>query len=468
MTIVKPALGVLLLLICSGTNADVYVLGSSYSANALPYALDDRPQWHIDCGRPLQFIYDNPQAPCDSTSTIWPVALLATQFDHISFQPVAGTGITEQSDLDTIGYWMSLQPTAVVVIHPTWPVPAIWESAFHNPNPDNTLTNYSQQYYYDLISKLQTAHPRRTIATDRANEMLDSIYHDIQNGIGLLENFQEMFADSSGHSSFNYGKYLQHNALRQAFGQQTGVDNTSYGVDPKFKSYLDEKVRACQPLAALPLAEDPCFATSFAAVKDAFTVTQNRLTDPLNVLANDIGVGNPVTVTVETPPDYGTATPIPTGPADPAVIRIKYMPTPGYSGPDSFVYKIENGTRESYGRVQMTILPDLDGDADDDLVPDTQDNCTLAPNPSQLDADGDGYGNACDADLNNSGFVTTADFALMRSVLGQSATASPLAAAADMNGSGTVTVADFAILRSLLGKPPGPSGLHPNCPPTCP
>jgi hypothetical protein len=103
-----------------------------------------------------------------------------------------------------------------------------------------------------------------------------------------------------------------------------------------------------------------------------------------------------------------------------------------------------------------------------DGVTDDLDNCTLVPNPSQLDADGDGYGNACDADLNNSGTVTAADFAIMRSVLGQSASASPTAAAADLNGSGTVTAADFAILRSYLGKPPGPSGLHPNCPPTCP
>jgi hypothetical protein len=117
------------------------------------------------------------------------------------------------------------------------------------------------------------------------------------------------------------------------------------------------------------------------------------------------------------------------------------------------------GIRSLYGPA-----PDADGDG----IVDALDNCTNVPNPAQLDADGDGYGNACDADLNNSGTVTAADFAIMRSVLGQSAGSSPTAAAADLNGSGTVTAADFAILRSYLGKPPGPSGLHPNCPPTCP
>ena len=62
---------------------------------------------------------------------------------------------------------------------------------------------------------------------------------------------------------------------------------------------------------------------------------------------------------------------------------------------------------------------------------------------------------------NNSGLVSVADYALLRSVLGQPASASATAAAADMNCSGTVTTADYAMLRASLGLPPGPSGLHP-------
>jgi Dockerin type I domain len=112
-------------------------------------------------------------------------------------------------------------------------------------------------------------------------------------------------------------------------------------------------------------------------------------------------------------------------------------------------------------------------------VVDGIDNCTLVPNALagnvpgtsvpryQLDSDGDGYGNACDADLNNSGLVTVADFAILRSVLNELASFSPQSAAADLNGSGTVTATDFAILRARLNTPPGPpeapgpSGLHP-------
>ncbi len=104
---------------------------------------------------------------------------------------------------------------------------------------------------------------------------------------------------------------------------------------------------------------------------------------------------------------------------------------------------------------------DINPDEDGDGVAFPIDNCTQLPNPTQLDADGDGYGNICDADINNSGTVTTADFGLLRSVLGQPASFSPTAAAADMNGSGTVTTADFGLLRARLGTAPGPSFLHP-------
>jgi hypothetical protein len=94
-----------------------------------------------------------------------------------------------------------------------------------------------------------------------------------------------------------------------------------------------------------------------------------------------------------------------------------------------------------------------DGDADG--AGDACDNCTLLANPGQVDVDLDGYGNARDADFNNDGWVTAADYLILRARLN---TPDPLA---DLNGDGMVTAADYLILRARLNQPPGPSALAP-------
>ena len=71
---------------------------------------------------------------------------------------------------------------------------------------------------------------------------------------------------------------------------------------------------------------------------------------------------------------------------------------------------------------------DTDGDGMLDNA-DNADNCAVVANPTQLDADGDGYGNICDADLNNSGTETSADFGLLRSRLNTAPGPSGLACA---------------------------------------
>jgi hypothetical protein len=228
------------LLVASAARAEVFALGSSYSWDGRPAALDGAPQWHIDCGKSLLYIFENPDFPCVANSTNWPTAFGESSFDYISFQPVDDVGITQQSDIDTISLWMWLQRDAVVVLHPTWPIPFFWEEEFHASGDGHVLVNRTGSYHWNLAAKLAIAHPDRVIISDRVNEMLDTIYHHIEIGIGPLDDFRDMFRDFSGHASQDYGQYLLHNALRQAFGQETGVDSSDLGVeDPAVREYLD-------------------------------------------------------------------------------------------------------------------------------------------------------------------------------------------------------------------------------------
>ncbi|MEM6638558.1 MAG: dockerin type I domain-containing protein [Pseudomonadota bacterium] len=102
---------------------------------------------------------------------------------------------------------------------------------------------------------------------------------------------------------------------------------------------------------------------------------------------------------------------------------------------------------------ESCVLPDADGDG----VADQFDNCLNVSNNSQLDGDGDGLGNACDADINNDCTVNFIDLGLFRQVFFSSD------GVADFNGDGTVNFLDLGILRQRFFTPPGPSGVPNAC-----
>ncbi len=218
---------------------DVYVVGSSFSWDAIPPALDSHPEWVIYCEKSLDNIFNVPEGYCVPSSTPWPKVLEppVQVFGYISFQPVPTDGSTQAQDIAHISSWLAPQPASTVgVIHPTWPSLANWEAELHDPSTDHTFTQFSIAYYYDLKEKLEQANPGRKFVLTRSNEMMDYIFHDPKAPIA----FEQLFRDA-GHMS-DIGHYLQHNAFRQAMNQKTGVDPTAGGLAPDIRAYLDSVV----------------------------------------------------------------------------------------------------------------------------------------------------------------------------------------------------------------------------------
>ncbi len=96
-------------------------------------------------------------------------------------------------------------------------------------------------------------------------------------------------------------------------------------------------------------------------------------------------------------------------------------------------------------------------DGDGDGVRDSADNCIEAFNPTQVDVDGDGFGNACDADYNNDGVVGIPDFDLLRAQFGKTSGDPGFDPALDLDGNGAIGLSDFNALRGFLDQAPGPS-----------
>lgn len=130
-------------------------------------------------------------------------------------------------------------------------------------------------------------------------------------------------------------------------------------------------------------------------------------------------------------------------------------------------------------------LPDTDGDG----VPDGVDRCVRLSDPDQRDRDADGYGDACDLDVNNDGRVDKSDEKLAQECLGakhasgymvQEGPAGAVThvprrerrlldawahcAMADVDDSGAIEESDVKAIRRARGTVPGPSGLVPSSP----
>lgn len=99
-------------------------------------------------------------------------------------------------------------------------------------------------------------------------------------------------------------------------------------------------------------------------------------------------------------------------------------------------------------------------ESDTDGIPDHQDNCTEIANLDQLDSDSDGFGNACDFDLDNDGIRSGVDVQAISCAFTGELASYP---GADWDDDGLMEGSDFESIFPFLpldaGSAPGPSGV---------
>ena len=212
----------------------IYLIGNSLTWDTLPPRLDERVLWHVDCGKSLRFIFENPRSPCVPSSRIWPLALRTTQFDILCVQPHYGASL--QEDVTTIRQWIEMQPKAEILIHTGWAPFAELAAERADEDPSGRPT-HSDAYIDALIARLKEHYPNRTIRSTRAMNYLFRIADDIEAGRAPFRSLEELYRDVI-HMKMSTGRYLMHNVMRKALGQPLRTEGFGE-ADPKVRAYLD-------------------------------------------------------------------------------------------------------------------------------------------------------------------------------------------------------------------------------------
>ena len=219
-----------------GKPTKFFLIGNSLTWDTVPPKLDGDTQWHVDCGKSLPWMFQNPEKPCVKTSTLWPEALKAKQYDVISIQVHYGSTLTE--DAVTISELIQKQPKAEVVIHTGWARHAerAEEWAMKNKSGDAPMKHHIA-YFDALLDLIQKTHPDRTIRRTRAMDMLQQVVEDIEAGKAPIGDVVELYRDKV-HMNVVTGRYLMHNAMRHALGQPRSAAGFEK-LEPEMKAYLD-------------------------------------------------------------------------------------------------------------------------------------------------------------------------------------------------------------------------------------
>ncbi|MCB1203801.1 MAG: hypothetical protein KDN18_06055 [Verrucomicrobiae bacterium] len=220
-----------------------YLIGNSLTQDTVPSKLDGDVQWHVDCGKSLPYIYENPGEPCVKNSTIWPEAFKAKQYDFISVQVHYGSMLEE--DVAVLSEFVRMQPKAVFVIHSGWARSKSRAEEYSASSAEGKM-QHSRAYLDAVIAKLRELHPDRVFRQTRAQELLARVADDIAAKKSPFSQIEDLYRDDI-HMNVVTGRYLMHNAMRHALGQPRSVAGFET-IPSVVKTYLDQVLDGLPPV----------------------------------------------------------------------------------------------------------------------------------------------------------------------------------------------------------------------------
>lgn len=229
-----------------------YLIGNSLTQDTVPSKLDGDVQWHVDCGKSLPFIFENPSAPCVKNSTIWPEALRAKAYDLVSVQ--VHYGGTFATDAAVISEFVRMQPKAVFVIHSGWARAKSLREEYATEDVGGTMF-HGPAYLDALLATLRQVHPDRVFRQTHAQDLLARIADDIAAGKAPFSRIEELYRDEI-HLDRLSGRYLMHNAMRHALGQARSAAGFE-GIASPVKEYLDGVLDGLAPVGKVEAASGP-------------------------------------------------------------------------------------------------------------------------------------------------------------------------------------------------------------------
>ena len=211
----------------------VFLIGNSLTWDTVPSRLDSPAQWHIACGRSLPWILANPDPSCVDDATPWPDALSETRYDVLVVQPHYGSTLDE--NVDAITTWMAMQPDARVVIHTGWARANAIAAEYGSDVADGDMV-HTPTWVGSLVAQLRERHPGRELRETRAMDLIARADADAARGRTPFDSVAVLYRDVQ-HMSYGAGRYLMHNAMRAALGEEPSA--AGFRLPPDDKRYLD-------------------------------------------------------------------------------------------------------------------------------------------------------------------------------------------------------------------------------------